>query len=1082
MPRPAWLAVGAASGALALAAAVAPVVTSLGLGLLSLSVAAAGARRRTIAWRLALLAIGVLAIGLRSTLAGPPAPVTQAVPNGEGPWIGVVQSVGAPRAGARPAVIRLETDPPLLVAATLPWFPAVVPSDRVELRGRIRPPPDDEYGEYLARIRAAGTLRAEALDLLPAEGTVAAWLEGLRRGASDGLDRAIPEPEAGLAAGVLIGLRDRVDRALAAAFTTAGASHVVAISGWNIAIVASTLAAVAGGLHRRRRAVLTAIAIVVYVAFVGPSPSVVRAGVMAGVALLARELGRPGTAAAALGWAVTALLLVDPAWVDDAGFRLSVLATAGIIAWGSSLTDRLAGPNPSRPRRWIAEVLGVSFAAQAATTPIVLLEFGRLSLVAPAVNLIVVPLVPPAMAAGAVALIVGVAAGLGLPAVAATLVGLPAWGLYAAMVAVVRIGAGLPLASLELGAPWDVIAAALSLGLILAGARWGGRFLDLARSHRTLPFGVGGPNARAARRPAVAERTRPRGQGHRSRVPRLAALGLVTATIGLVLVVAHRPDGVTRVVVLDVGQGDGILVEGGRGGRMVVDGGPDPGRLLIALDERLPPWDRRIDILVLTHPHEDHVAGLAELLSRYQVGRVYEPGMIGAGPGYRAWSKVFAAAGAPRHGRLATGDRLALDSIRLRVLWPDANRVPERPPDGGTSVNNVSIVLLGEVGPHRFLLAGDVEEGVDPELLARGLPTVDLLKVAHHGSRTASTRPFLEAVRPRVAVVSAGAGNPYGHPAPSTLERLAELARATYRTDTDGTVEVAFDGGAIRVRTTGPRATPRPRAGAPESTPDKALVASITATGSAPNPLLCGLLIGERAAVGDPAPAPAPSAAEAPPPPRAFLGPASRWAAAARTGVSALPRPVDLDDGAARTLGYHPPDGTLPGDGDRAAPRNRSPRLLLGRRRVRPRGGARGVPERRHPLPGRSAGALAPGNRAHRTRPPPGRDPGAHRHGLDVRRGQHRDRPGCGRTDQERRCTGPASRGPRDRGPGQRLRRRRGDRVGRQGPAEQDARRRGAGGGRRGPPPRGTAPGGVRGLDREPRPRAAGQAGSGRGT
>ena len=146
--------------------------------------------------------------------------------------------------------------------------------------------------------------------------------------------------------------------------------------------------------------------------------------------------------------------------------------------------------------------------------------------------------------------------------------------------------------------------------------------------------------------------------------------------------------------------------------------------------------------------------------------------MIGPGPGYDAWAAVFADGGPPR-GRLSTGDRLTLDSIHFRVLWPDANRVPLHPPDGGTSINNVSIVLLGEVGGQRFLLAGDVEEGVDPELLGRGLPTLDLLKVAHHGSKTASTRPFLEAVRPKVAVVSAGLGNPYGHPAPSTLERTA---------------------------------------------------------------------------------------------------------------------------------------------------------------------------------------------------------------------------------------------------------------------------------------------------------------------
>ena len=165
-------------------------------------------------------------------------------------------SVGAPREGSRPAVVRLD-QPPVTVAATLPWYPAVVPNDNVELAGRIRPPPEDDYGKYLARIGAVGTLRAERLELLPPSESIAATLEGFRRAAAAGLDRSIPEPEAGLAAGVLIGLRDRVDRDLAAAFTTAGASHVVAISGWNIAIVASTLAAVAGGLQRRRRAVLT---------------------------------------------------------------------------------------------------------------------------------------------------------------------------------------------------------------------------------------------------------------------------------------------------------------------------------------------------------------------------------------------------------------------------------------------------------------------------------------------------------------------------------------------------------------------------------------------------------------------------------------------------------------------------------------------------------------------------------------------------------------------------------------------------------------------------------------------------------
>lgn len=948
MPRAAWLAVGAAAGALALDGVPALAVALLGLALLCAAVAGRSIGRGDAA-RLAALAIGAAAIGLRGALgpgvAGPAGPL----PSGDGPWIAEVRSVGAPRAGARPAIVLLEGQPPVLVAATLPWYPAVVPSDRVQLSGRIRAPPEDSYGAYLARIGALGTLRAETLELLPPDGSLAAALEGLRRGASAGLDRAMPEPEAGLAAGVLIGLRDRVDRDLAAAFTAAGASHVVAISGWNIAIVASTLAALAGGLHRRRRAILTAFAIALYVAFVGPSPSVVRAGAMAGVALLARELGRPGTAAAALGWAVTALLLLDPAFVDDAGFRLSVLATAGIVAWGSSLTNRLAGDDPGRPRRWVAEILGVSLAAQAATTPIVLLEFGRLSLVAPVVNLVVVPLVPPAMAAGALALVVGMLAGPGVPAIVAVLVGLPAWALYAAMVWVVRAGASLPLSSVELGPPWDVGAAATSAVLLAASIRWGGRGLDALRSLRRR-------HQPSPTRRTVAARARERP----NRAARVATLCLIGATIGLGLVLAHRPDGTARVIVLDVGQGDGILVEGGRGGRMVVDGGPDPGRLLVALDERLPPWDRRIDVLVLTHPHEDHVAGLALLLERYRVGRVYEPGMLGPGPGYRAWEAALARRGIP-HYRLATGDRLTLDRIAFRVLWPDPNRVPELPSDGGTAINNVSIVLLGEVGGQRFLLAGDIEEGVDPELVARGLPLVDVLKVAHHGSRTASTEAFLAAVHPKVAVVSAGLGNPYGHPAPSTIERLHAIADRTYRTDADGSVEVLLDGQAsIRVRTSGPRPGSRTSlasAGTPVAAAERARAVWAN--------FLCG--IGNPAvAAGRDRPREPPVAPEARPVP-SF--PPSR-----RTGddhaLRTLDRPPRLT-GSRWTLGYHRPDADLAGAGDRVGPWDRSPRLLLGRRRVRARGRAGRLPERRGPLSRRPARALAPRVGAHRSRPPP---------------------------------------------------------------------------------------------------------------
>jgi competence protein ComEC len=932
---PARLAIGAAAGALVGSALGGAAALAVGGGLLlalilglAFAPARSTVRRRLRRWT--PLVVGMALIGLRAATAMPPAATTD-LPSGSGPWRAVVQSVGSPKGATRPAVLAVQLDDAgtttLLVAATLPWYPEVAAGDEIDVTGPIEPPPDGDYGDYLRKIGASGTLRAATLALAPG-GAAGGW-EAIRRASAAALDRSIPAPEAGLAAGILVGLRDRVDRDLAAAFTTAGVSHIVAISGWNIAIVATTLGALTGRLGRRRRTIATGVAVVLYVAFVGPSASVVRAAAMAGCALLARELGRPSTAAGAMGLAVTGLLMLDPTYIDDAGFRLSVLATAGLIAWGSRLSAHLAGSAPGHGRAWLAESLGVSLAAQAATLPVILLDFGRLSLVSPAVNLVVAPFVAPAMAAGAVALGAGLVAGSlpvvgGLAGVVATLGGLPAWVLLGVIVSVVRFGAGLPFASVTLEAPANVVGAAVAAIAIAAAIRTFDRRRERARDEGEAMPRSASLTAQPSR-PATA--TRPSGRrAARATIGLLLAAGLAAG-----LAFTHRPDGATRITVLDVGQGDAILLEGGRGGRLLIDGGPDPGRLLVALDEHLPPWDRRIDAVVLTHPHEDHVAGLALLLARYRIGRVFEPGMIGPGPGYAAWSATLAAdtsaSAGPTRWALGTGDRLEVDDVRLQVLWPDPGAVPLHPADGGTAINNVSIVLLGQVAGHRFLLAGDIEQGIDPKLLARGLPTLDFLKVAHHGSGTASTEAFLEAVRPRVAVASVGAGNPYGHPAPATMARLRGVAQAVYRTDLDGSVTVTFYGPVERVQASGGRhvAADRRAGGAAAGT------VATAATAAAANLFTCGIPpspTAQPAAVPDPAGVPA----------------------------LALPHPPRLGD-SAQVLRYHPlDDRSLPGGGDARAPVPRSPGLapaaLARRRRDRRLAGA----ARRRSLAGRATG------------------------------------------------------------------------------------------------------------------------------
>ncbi len=804
------------SGWLAIGAVVASLVgrridpASLVLLATALSVAAAGFRAgRPVATRrrvtsLIVLGIGALVIALRLASTAPPGGAVASLPGGSGPWTGTVVGISSPRDGQQVATLRLDGDEadearprilPVTVTATLPRFPAVEPGVVVRVSGRLEPPPDGPYGDYLARTGVAGSLFSRSLAVVGREDDPGSRLEGLRRAAGDALAAAIPEPEAGLAAGIVIGLRDRVDRDVAAAFTTVGASHVVAISGWNIAIVAATVAALAGRLGRRRRAIVLVVAIVAYVLFAGASPSVVRAAAMAGVVLLARESGRAGRAAAALGWAAVLLLVADPGLIDDPGFQLSTLATGGILAWASSWTERIGRLAGGRVPRWLAESLGVSLAAQVATLPVVLLTFGRLAVVSPAVNLAIVPIVAPAMAAALVALAGGAASLLGGPAIVATLAGLPAWGLLTAMCTIIRAAAALPFANVSFGPPWTLVAGGLSAAAILRGPaiwRWARRQRSGRRAREPRP-----DSARNDRSPV----SRPA-----RRSSRLALIGLVAAAASLGLAFAHRVDGTTRITVLDIGQGDAILVEGGRGGRMLIDGGPDPDRLLVELDRRLPPWDRRIDILVLTHPHEDHVAGMPLLLERYRIGRIYETGMRGPGPGYRAFDRELARGGAPARALLSTGARIAVDDIRFRVLWPDPGRVPRQPPDAGRGINDVSVVLLGEVAGRRILLTGDVEDDVDPLLASRGLPPVDILKVAHHGSATASTSTFLDEVRPKVAIVSAGAGNPYGHPARSTIDRLAATGARVLRTDTDGSVAVTIDpAGAIAVSTTGAR-------------------------------------------------------------------------------------------------------------------------------------------------------------------------------------------------------------------------------------------------------------------------------------
>ena len=364
----------------------------------------------------------------------------------------------------------------------------------------------------------------------------------------------------------------------------------------------------------------------------------------------------------------------------------------------------------------------------------------------------------------------------------------------------------MPFASATLPPPLNLVVAALAGGAVLFVAI-GHEGRQRLRATRWAPAAGGRCPRAASGAEAAPVPARPRADARARRVAgrstRILAVAVAGVLVALGAVALNRPDGRVRITVLDVGQGDAILVDADRGARMLIDGGPDPDRLLVALDAHVPAWDRRIDLLVLTHPPRttspawpcsSSDTGLTSRGTRDAGSRAGLPS-VGRGARRRGPRRV-----APRDRRRVHAGRRA---VRRPVAGP--GRGPGRAGrqrDGRSTTCRSS--CSGSFGRERFLLAGDIEEDIDPILLARGLPTVDFLKVAHHGSRTSSTGAFLDAVRPKVAAVSAV-------PAIRTATRPGhdrEAARAgaqVFRTDLDGTVDVTLDGTVASARAEGGR-------------------------------------------------------------------------------------------------------------------------------------------------------------------------------------------------------------------------------------------------------------------------------------
>ena len=610
----------------------------------------------------------------------------------------------------------------------------LLPGQEVSAQGLLAPAQRSDLTVAALRVRGP-----------PGDVTPPSWWQtaagGLRDGLRDASARALPPAPAGLLPGLAIGDTRSQLPEVEQDFRTSGLTHLTAVSGANLTLVAGTVLLLLrlARADPRIAAGLAAAALVGFVVLARPSPSVLRAAVMGAVVLLALALGRARSAVPALAAAVLALLLADPALAVDAGFALSVLASAARVLLGPPWAAALrARGTPAG----VAEALVVPVAAALATAPLIAGLGGQVSLVGVVANLLAAPAVAPATVLGVLAAVVSPVSPDAAQACAWLAGPAARW-----LVLVADRAAAVPGGTL----PWPE---GLTGALLLAGV-----LLALA---------------------ALA------------RIPRVRAL-LLAVLVGLALVLIPTrvvppgwPPPGWAVVACDVGQGDALVLATGVPGRVVVvDAGPEDGPTDACLD-RL--GVQGISLLLVSHLHADHMGGIGGAMrdrptSGVAVGPVHDGGWT-----MRTIAGAAAAARAPVV-ELVAGRTLTWPALRIDVLGP------VHPPrsvdaDDGTAVNDTSLVLRARTPAGTVLLTGDVELAAQADLLGSGVDLrADVLKIPHHGSRYTSVA-FLNAVRPRAALVSVGAGNTYRHPSPVLMDLLTAAGVRVVRTDQAGDAAV----------------------------------------------------------------------------------------------------------------------------------------------------------------------------------------------------------------------------------------------------------------------------------------------------
>jgi len=577
-------------------------------------------------------------------------------------------------------------------------------------------------GRWSLRVKAPAFLEVEAQPPWPL-----GWVTSVRSRLDEvwGRDPAARPHGFSLARTLVLGDAQALPLRWQQALRRTGLAHLVAVSGFNVALVLGAVFLVASPLPRPWALGLGATAAAFYLLLVGPEPSLVRATGMSLAAVAALFCRRSPASIHTLALTAVGMLIARPEVVEEVGFRLSVAATAGLLVLSPRLLDAL----PTRPA-FLAPALAASIGAQLAALPVAAAAFGRGAPAAALLNLVFVPATALGLGAGLLSGLLGVAGDAGRAR----------WLLPPLELAV------LPFRLLE---------------RMPASSVWS----------FPVPRSLSGGAALAVVLCWVIVRPR---------VRRVAALAAALLAAGAPQ--APGDGSGVELALLDVGQGDAILLVA-PGAALLVDGGGARGRDL-ANAVLLPALARRniwkLDAMVLTHADQDHCGGLADLAGWLPVGEVWLP----AGMVETECTRTVAATAPIR--RLERGDRVALGALGVEVLHPGSER--------GGGDNAVSLVLGIEAAGRRILLTGDLdgagERRIAATLVGRG--RVDVLKVSHHGSATSTTAELLDAIRPRLALISAGRRNLYGHPSPRALARLAERGVVVLRTDRDGEIAIRW--------------------------------------------------------------------------------------------------------------------------------------------------------------------------------------------------------------------------------------------------------------------------------------------------